>query len=451
MKITFLGATQQVTGSKYLLEENNVKMLVDCGLFQGQHEETKHNFDTFPIEPHTISAVVLTHAHIDHTGYAPALIKKGFKGKVYCSQATYELCKILLKDTATIEEEDAKKANESGHLKVPALPLYTVKDVETALTFFQVIAYDTPFKVGNFQIKLIQSGHILGSNFVVVSDGKETLTFSGDLGRPNQMIMKSPPHLKQTDYLVLESTYGAELHGQGDPTQELGEIINGAIAQHGVLIIPSFAVGRTQTILYCLYQLKQKKVIPDLPIYLDSPMAISVTDLLCIFPDEHKLSPDLCRDVCHVAQYVRTVQESKMIGRTHGPAIIIAGSGMADGGRVLHHFAHYISDAKNTILFVGFCAPGTNGRTLIDGAKTITIHDKSYEVNATIKNIDIFSAHADYNEILEWLSSFATAPKKVFLTHGELASSQSLQKKIEERFGWSVIIPKYLESFDLNG
>lgn len=441
MKITFLGAVEEVTGSKYLIENEDIKILVDCGLFQGNREIRKRNWDAFPIEPQSIDAIVLTHAHIDHTGYIPSLVKKGFKGKIYCSKATYALCSILLVDNGFLQEEHAKEVNRP--------PLYTVVDAQNALKSFKAIDYNTVLNIGSLTITLISSSHILGASFVIISDGKHILTFSGDLGRPNQLIMESPPHLKKTDFLVLESTYGDRLHPEGDPIKALGELINETVAKGGVVVIPAFAVGRTQTILYCLYQLRQKKAIPHIPIFLDSPMAIKVTDLYCRFKDEHKLSK-LCNDVFSIAMYTRTEKESERIEQVEGSAIIVTASGMADGGRVLNHFKHYISDAKNTIVFVGFQAQGSEGRALMDGAKEIEIDGRLYAVNAAIKIIDMFSAHADYNEILAWLGYFEAAPKKVFITHGEIEAAQSLKKKIEERFGWNVVIPKYLESFDLN-
>lgn len=451
MKITFLGATQQVTGSKYLVEHENIKILVDCGLYQGEKVVEKQNWARLPIDPKNIDAVVLTHAHIDHSGYIPVLIKKGFKGKIYCSKATYALCTILLKNSGFIQQDEAKnaKAFTSFH-DVSSLSLYTQQDAEKALTFFQVVDYDTMFSIGLLKITLIQSFHILGSSFIVISDGKTTLSFSGDLGRPNQFLMQSPAHLKYTDYLVLESTYGNKLHSQDDPMQQLSEIAQATIERNGMLIIPAFAVERTQTILYCLYQLRQKNIIPDIPIFLDSPMAISVTNLFVSFKDEHKLTPEMSQQAFSIAKFVASVQESKHIDHMKGPAIIIAGSGMADGGRVLNHMARFISDAKNTILFVGFQAEGTHGYDLVHGADEIEIHDQWYSVHASIKIINSFSAHADYNEILTWLSFLQSRPKKVFLTHGQLQASQSLQQKIEERFGWSVVVPKYLESFDLD-
>jgi metallo-beta-lactamase family protein len=451
MKITFLGATQEVTGSRYLIEDGDTKILVDCGLFQGDKQTRSRNWDTFPVDAKSIQAIVLTHAHIDHTGYIPVLIKKGFKGKIYCSKATYQLCAILLVDSGNLQEEDAQRVNEAGYSEhVPALPLYTAGDAQQSLKFFQTMDFNQPFNLGSLKINLISSGHILGASFVIVSDGKETLTFSGDLGSPDQLIMKVPTHLKQTDFLVIESTYGDRIHQHTDPIKSLEQVVNKTVARGGTLIIPAFAVGRAQTILYCLYQLKQKKAIPSVSIFLDSPMAISVTDLFCQFKDEHKLSSALCKDVFDIATYTRSVEESKHLDRLKGSSIIIAGSGMANGGRVLEHLKHFISDAKNTVLFLGFQAKGTDGRALVDGAKEIRIYGRSYEVHAQIEMIDTLSAHADSNEILEWMSYFETAPKKTFITHGELEASQALKEKIEKRFGWSAVIPKYLESFDLD-
>ncbi len=451
MKITFLGAVEEVTGSKYLLEQGDTKVLVDCGLFQGGKELKSRNWDKFSVEPSSIDALVLTHAHIDHSGYIPLLVKNGFRGKIYCSAGTFELCSILLKDSGFLQEEDAKNANKYGYSEHHlASPLYTVLDAEYSLKFFQIEPFNKIFKIGPFEVTLIMSGHILGSSFITIFDGKNTITFSGDLGRPSQLIMKVPAHLTKTDFLLIESTYGNKLHGKEDPLEEIGKIVNETVAKRGSIVIPAFAVGRTQTILYCLYLLKQKNIIPNIPVFLDSPMAISVTDLLCKFKDEHKLSPELCMDICGIATYTRTVEESKRINSIRGSSIIIAASGMASGGRVLHHLRHFISDKKNTVLFVGFQGEGTGGRSLVDGAKVIKIHGKMYPVLADIKSIDSLSAHADYNETLEWLSYFKKAPKKVFVTHGEIEAAQSLKEKIEERFHWPVVIPMYEQSFELD-
>ncbi len=450
MKITFFGAVEEVTGSRYLIEANDVKILVDCGLFQGDKMITQRNWDPFPIAPDTVDAIVLTHGHIDHTGYIPLFIKNGFKGKIYCSKATAELCGILLIDCGSIQEDEARHHNKHHDVQQPMLPLYTKADAVHALKYFQPVDYDTIITIKSLQVTLIRSGHILGSTFVIVSDGTQKLTFSGDLGRPDQFIQKAPPHITQTDYLVLESTYGNRLHEEGDPIGALGKLINQTIKKGGVLVIPSFVVERTQTILYCLYQLRQKNTIPAIPIYLDSPTGIHVTDLFCKYVDDLKLAPAPCKNIFNIATYIHTVEESKQLDTLTHPAIIIAGSGMADGGRVMYHLQKYISDAKNTVAFVGYQAWGTKGRLLVDGVPEIRIYGTMYPVRAEIAMITALSAHADYNEILEWLSFYEKPPKKVFLTHGELDAAQSLKQKIEERFGWSVVIPKYLETYDLD-
>lgn len=444
MKITFLGGTQEVTGSRYLLENKGINILVDCGLFQGPRELRQRNYDPFPQNPANIKAIVLTHAHIDHTGFIPAVVKNGFTGKIYCSRPTFELCKIMLIDAAKIQEEDAEK--EGSNVQ----PVYTVADAEYSLKFFSPVDYDAAIDIeGAFTVTLIQSHHILGAAFVRVSDGSQMLTFSGDLGRPEQLIMKAPPAINETDYLVLESTYGNRLHKEIDPVQSLGEMVKKTIDQGGVVIIPAFAVGRTQTIIYALFRLKQEGIIPDVPIFLDSPMAISVTQLYCRYEDEHKLPKNSCSDVFDRINYTRTVKQSKKLDHFDSPAIIIAGSGMADGGRVADHFKHYISDPKNMVIFTGYQAHGTQGRALIEGAKEIEIRGNRYPVRATITKLNALSAHADYGEILEWLSHFDKAPKQTFLTHGEIDSAKALKEKIEERFGWKVIIPEFQQSFDL--
>lgn len=449
MKITFLGATEMVTGSCYLIEHGDTRVLVDCGLIQ-TGEPYKQLYESFPVDPKTIDALVLTHAHIDHTGYIPVLIKQGFRGIIYCSKATYALCALLLVDSGRVQEQEAQKKHEKAYSQGSELPLYTAQDAEHSLRFFKTVPYDTLWHIGEFlTVILIRSEHILGSSFVILSDGTVTITFSGDLGRPRSFMMKEPPYIKQTDYLILESTYGDRLHSKGDPLGVIGHVVQKTIEKGGVLIIPAFAVGRTQMMLYCLYLLKQKKIIPEIPIFLDSPMAIQVSQIYAVFGDDLTLSAALCRDVFRTATFVNTVQQSKKLDHIKESAIIIAGSGMADGGRVLDHLKHFIADAKNTILFVGFQATGTLGRALIDGAKTVTINDRTYQVKADIESTMQLSAHADYSEILAWLAHIETTPKKLFLTHGELPAALSLQKKIEEQFGWSVVIPKYKESFEV--
>jgi metallo-beta-lactamase family protein len=443
MKITFLGATGTVTGSKYLIEYKDTKILVDCGLFQGEPGIVRHNFDPFPIDPATIDAIVLTHAHIDHTGYIPALMNNGFKGPIYCSQATKEISVISLTDSGTLQEEAAKKRHH-------AIPLYTKSDAESALNFFKAVDYDTVFAIKSLEVTLIRSGHILGSAFVEIYDGTQKLTFSGDLGRPNQPILKAPPYLKGTDFLVLESTYGSRIHDTQNPEEELAQVVRDTMQKGGVLIIPCFSVMRTQLILYYLYELKQKNSIPKVPIYLDSPSGIAIDRLFCKFSDEYILPKDVCDAALDVAIPTLNVTESKQLNHLTSNAIIISGSGMADGGRIPFHLKRFATDAKNTILFVGYQAKGSSGRLLVEGAHTVQVDDKEYPVRAEIKGIRSLSAHADAQEIIEWLAHFEKAPKRVFLTHGEPDSIAALKKSIEERFNWIVIVPTYLQSVDLD-
>jgi metallo-beta-lactamase family protein len=446
MKITFLGAVQQVTGSKYLVEHEDLKVLVDCGIFQGL-EAFEDNKKALPIDVSTIHAVLITHAHIDHSGYIPVLFKRGFKGKIYCTQGTYELCKILLPDCASILEEEAE--NLSSGIKV--LPLYTKRDALHALKFFQLVDYEKEITLGNsLKVSFHSAGHIVGASFITLFDGKDKLSFSGDLGRFHDPVMKSPILLKQTDFLVMESTYGDRLHEQSNFIEELNTIIDHTVARKGVLVISAFSVGRAQTMLYSLYQLKQKKSLPNIPIFLDSPTAIKASHVLCNFPDLINLSSSVCEAMLHVAKFTDTVQQSKKINHTTPPMIIISASGMAEGGRILHHLKHFVSDEKNTIMFVGYQAEGTRGYNLTHGVKKIQIDEEWYNVHANIKMIDSFSAHADYKEIIEWLGYIENKPKKIFITHGQPESAESLKKKIEERFGWTVVVPKYLESFDLD-
>lgn len=449
MKITFFGAVEEVTGSRYLVEQSNTKILVDCGMFQGPWEIAKRNWDPFPVDPKSIEAIVLTHAHIDHTGYIPAFVKRGFKGPIYCSPGTYALCKLMLVDSGHLQEESAKRAHdEADHEVFDAL--YTVRDAEESLKFFKPVEYDTAIKIGALTVTLIRSGHILGSAFVVVSDGTKKLTFSGDLGRPEQFIMKTPPPVAQTDFLVLESTYGDRLHAHSNTLETLGETVRATVAKGGLLVIPCFAVGRTEEILYCLYQLQQQHKIPTIPIYLDSPMAIKVAEFFCDYKDEYTFPQASCKDIFSIAKYVRTKEESKQLNDITHPAIIIAGSGMADGGRVPYHLKHCIADPKNTVLFVGFQARGTNGHALVHGVKKMKIQGKLYSVRADVREIKTMSAHADADEIVTWLSHFEQAPKTVFVTHGELKAAEALKATIEKRFQWSVVIPKYAESFELS-
>jgi len=453
MKLTFLGATGTVTGSKYLLEHAGQKILVDCGLFQGLKELRLRNWQKLPVNPASLNAVVLTHAHIDHSGHIPLLVKHGFKGDIYCSAATYDLCAILLPDSGYLQEADAERANRYDYSKhKPALPLYTKKDAENSLKQFRVVDFGKAHTVADgLTFTLSRSGHILGSAFVQVSDGQTSLLFSGDLGRPDDPVMKSPAHLQGADYLVLESTYGDRLHKDTNPQDKIGKIINNTVGRGGSVIIPAFAVGRTQSILYYIQQLKQTKAIPvNLPVFLDSPMAINVTHLLSRHKNEHRLPEKLCADVCNIAQYVDKPEDSKALDYGSGmPAVIISASGMATGGRVVHHLKHFIGDQRNTILFTGYQAAGTRGARLVHGEDQIRIHGQMWKVKAQVEELHNTSAHADYGEILDWLGHFQSPPRKTFITHGEAEAASSLKMKIQDRFGWDAVVPEYLQQVEL--
>jgi metallo-beta-lactamase family protein len=452
MKISFFGAAETVTGSKYLVEEKDSRVLVDCGLFQGHKELRMRNWEEPPIEPAALNGVVLTHAHIDHTGYIPLLVKKGFKKKIYCTPGTYDLCRVLLPDSAHLQEEDADLANRKKFSKHnPALPLYTVEDAMKALEHFHPVEYNREFAIApDIKAELIPSGHIIGSAFVVLKNPKTTLTFSGDLGRPNDAIMLPPRWIKKTDYLVLESTYGGRQHPRTDVLDNLEAAIDRTIKRRGVVLIPAFAVARAQSVLYAIYLLKRSKRIKDVPVYLNSPMAISATEILSQYKDQHRLSEEAVLGLCNVAKYVRTVEESKELDRKREPMIIISASGMATGGRILHHLKTFASGRENTILLTGFQAAGTRGDALREGAKIIKIHGEEIEVNAEVEVLENLSAHADQDEILQWLSHFKMAPKKVFLTHGELTGAEKLKAAIEQKYGWPCEIPKYLDEAKLD-
>jgi len=451
MDLQFLGAAGTVTGSKYLLTTPHKKILVDCGLFQGLKNLRLRNWEALPFYPNKIDALLVTHAHIDHTGYIPLLVKQGFRGPIYCSEATFELCKILLRDSGMLQEEEAAFANKYGFSKHnPALPLYTLKDAEASFNYFHPLPFNTPFDLGtNIHFSFLPAGHILGASFIRLTDGKISLLFSGDIGRFHDVIMNPPTPVTQADYLVLESTYGDRKHSEDDPKEIIRNVVLQTTKQGGTLVIPSFAVGRAQTILYLLSLLRQEKAIPPIPIYVDSPMSTNVTKLYCQFSQEHNLPHDRCIDMCKIAHFVNTPQESKELDLNMAPKIIITASGMATGGRVLHHLKAFIGDPKNTIFFIGFQAAGTRGASLVGGAKEIKIHGQYFSVKAKIIHGDSFSAHADYTEILTWLKNLKSPPKEIFLTHGEPTQSDALRLRIQDAFKFNCIVPEYLQTFNL--
>ncbi|NRR30657.1 MBL fold metallo-hydrolase [Oxalobacteraceae bacterium] len=452
MQLQFLGATGTVTGSKYLLTSGSSRMLLDCGLFQGYKQLRLRNWADLPFAPAEIDAVVLTHAHLDHSGYLPLLVKNGFRGKILCSEASYELCKILLPDSGRLLEEEAIHANRHHYSKhVPALPLYSEADAVRALRHFSPVEFGKSFDIcGPLRGQLALGGHILGAAIVRISDGQRSVTFSGDLGRLNDAIMVAPSHVTETDYLVLESTYGDRLHDPADPGIVLGETIRKTAARGGVTIIPAFAVGRAQSILYAIHQLKQAGQLPSaLPVYLNSPMATDATALYRKYRHLHRLDHQQCEAMCHAAHIVNSVEESIALNQRQLPMVIIAASGMATGGRVLHHLKAFAGDPRNTVLFAGFQAGGTRGAAMLDGVADIKIYGENVALRASVKQIDNLSAHADAGEILSWLGHFKHPPKRTFITHGEPAAADALRRRIEQQLHWNCWVPDYLERQEL--
>ena len=458
MELTFLGATGTVTGSKYLLTSKtesgaSKRILIDCGLFQGLKQLRLRNWAVLPINPKNIHAVILTHAHIDHSGYLPLLVKNGFSGKVYCSEATRDLCEVLLLDSAHLQEEEARYANKGGFSKHnPALPLYTQEDAQNALALLTPVDYEKDIDLGDGLIlKLFPSGHILGSAFVRIHNKKTSILFSGDIGRPHDILMKAPATIKQADYLVVESTYGNRLHDQTDPKVKLAEVINQTVQRKGVVVIPVFAVGRAQELLYYIHLLKSSGAIDNnIPVYLNSPMAVDATAIFNHFKSEHRLTPEQSYALCHTAHMVNSIEASKQLNETKGPMIILSASGMATGGRVVHHLKAFAPNPNNTILFAGFQAAGTRGAAMLGGAESIKIHGEYVPVRAKVELISNLSAHADFSEIIAWLGGFQSPPKKTFITHGEPVAADAMRLHIEEQLHWRVTVPDYLETVTLD-
>jgi metallo-beta-lactamase family protein len=461
-KITFLGAAGTVTGSKYLIEAGGKKLLVDCGLFQGPNELTQRNWNPLPLDAATIDWVVVTHAHIDHTGYLPKIVKAGYRGPIYCDAATRELGQLLLLDSAHLQEEDAKyaaKKKYSSHAN--PLPLYSTPDAQAALNQFKEIPRSDSFTISpEFSVRTHDAGHILGScwlELTITENGKQTvIVFSGDVGRYDQPILNDPTPPSRADFLLCESTYGDRDHPSGSVADALADAINRVAKRGGAVVIPSFAVGRTQTLMWYLRQLDEAKRIPQISVYVDSPMAISVTGIYAKHGEDHDLDftnaeqqgnkdPLNLREV----KMTRTVDESKAINNV-ASCVIISASGMATGGRILHHLVQRLPDAKNAVLLVGYQGEGTNGRALQEGAQYLRIHGQEVKVNAEVVTIDQLSAHAGRSELLRWLSGFTAAPKQTFLVHGEPVALESFRAAVTNRLHWPVTVPAYLQSFDLN-
>ena len=453
MDIGFYGATGTVTGSKYLVRSKKANVLVDCGLFQGYKQLRLRNRAPPGFDISKLDAVILTHAHLDHSGYLPLLVKQGYRGPVYCTEATRDLCGILLPDSGRLQEEEAQHANRHRWSKHdPAEPLYSEADALQALELLVPMPFNESFEAARgLRAEFSPAGHILGAAMLRRDDGKIRVLFSGELGRSVDPLMLTPSPPPAADYVVVESTYGNRRHEPNDPVKELGAVIRRTAKRGGVVVIPSFAVGRTQSLLWCLRQLRVAGQIPArLPIFLNSPMAIDVTGLYRRHLGEHRLSAGECEAMSHTAKFVNTVEESKALNRRKGAMVIIAGSGMATGGRVVHHLSAFAPDPRNTIVLAGFQAGGTRGAALLEGAESIKIFGQYVAVRAEVKRLDNLSAHADADEILGWLKQLPTPPKRVFITHGEPAAADALRHRIEETLHWECLVPEFREEVRLD-
>lgn len=452
MRITFLGAAGTVTGSKYLFEAGGRRVLVDCGLFQGYKQLRLRNWAPLPLDPARIDTVVLTHAHLDHSGYLPLLVRNGFSGKVICTESTAELCGILLIDSGHLMEREAEFANRHGFSKhKPALPLYTERDAADALKRLQSMPFDKSFNIGGgIMLRFLYAGHILGAAMLQFSYDGRTMLFSGDLGRPHGATMLDPERVRRADALLVESTYGDRAHDPRDPEDALAEVIDRTAGRGGTVLIPSFAVGRTQTLLYHIHRLKQARRIPDLPVFLDSPMAIDASEIFCRHTNDHRLTAAEARAACNVARYIHSVDDSKALDASHVPKIVISASGMATGGRVIHHLKVLAPGPRNTILFAGYQAGGTRGAAMVAGAKEVKIHGAYIPIRAEVDNLDMLSAHADADEIMDWLGGFEVPPALTCIVHGEPAAADALRHRIEERLGWArVLVPEYRDAVEV--
>lgn len=460
--LTFLGAAGTVTGSKHLFEVNGARVLVDCGLFQGLKELRERNRQPLPVEPASIGAVVLTHAHLDHCGYLPRLVSEGFKGRIFCTSATADLCRIVLPDAAKLQEEDAENANRGKYTRhAPALPLFTMEDAARALSLLQPVGYDRRVPVApGVDVEFVNAGHLLGSAYASIRTNGSHVLFGGDLGRYGRPVLPDPRAVEEADVLLVESTYGNRRHPSDDNGEALAEIVRSTAERRGKIIVPSFAIGRVEEVLYWIKRLEDERRIPVIPVWVDSPMASQA--LVQYGRRLEELDPEMApeqpvprhnREVAAFAtdrlQIVASPQQSRDLVRSRGPAVVISSSGMATGGRVLHHLAAALPRPENTVMFVGFQAAGTRGRQLIQGAKTVRIHGGDVAVNARVAHLDSMSAHADADEILRWLRGFKRAPADTYIVHGEPDAAAALQRRIAGELGWEAHVAGHLQTVDL--
>ncbi|HEX5065842.1 MAG TPA: MBL fold metallo-hydrolase [Myxococcota bacterium] len=450
MRLGFYGAVGTVTGSKFLVESGSTRVLVDCGLFQGLKQLRLRNWSAPPFSPERIDAVLLTHAHIDHSGYLPALARAGFTGPVYCTQPTRALCQILLPDSARLQEEDAVYANRKRFSKHhPALPLYTERDAEAALRQLRAVEFGEEIELGALRARFAPAGHILGASSVLVRDVAGALLFSGDLGRSDDLLMPPPAPPCDADWIVMESTYGDRSHAESDPVEAIAAVLRRTLERGGTLLIPSFAVGRAQALLVCLHRAFEKGLAPRVPVFVNSPMATDVSALYASFRAYHRLSPAETDAIGQVARFVRTVEESRELAGRRGPHVVVSASGMATGGRVLHHLRALAPDARNTILLPGFQAIGTRGADLAAGAKWIKIHGEMVPVRAEVAQLGLLSAHADREDLCAWIAAAPRPPRELFLVHGEPGASDALRRTLKATLPREPRIPEYQDAVSL--
>ena len=443
MKLTFLGAAGTVTGSRYLLEHRGHRLLVDCGLFQGYKNLRLMNWEPPPFDPGSLDAVLLSHAHLDHSGALPRLVKQGYRGRILATPATRELCEVLLPDSARLQEEDAAYLNRHGRSRhKPALPLYDERDAAQALERFDALAFGRSREVmPGVTLTLRPAGHILGASSVVLEADGTVVMFSGDVGRPDDPIHLAPETPPAFDYLVLESTYGDRLHPTGDVPAQLAQIVSRTVGRGGIVVMPAFAVGRAQVLLFLLSRLRSQGAIPDVPVYLNSPMAIDMSDIYLRHKESQRLTAADWTAMAGMTRNIRTVDESKALSVRREPCVIVSASGMATGGRVLHHLKALAPDARNAIVFAGYQAGGTRGARMVAGERSIRIFGEDVAVNAEVVSLQGLSAHADAGQLVDWLRGAPRSPRGVFLTHGEPGPADQLRQRLESNFGWPVTVP----------
>ena len=445
-QITFAGAADTVTGSRHLVVAGGKRLLLDCGIFQGFKTLRLRNWSPFPVPPRGLDAVVLSHAHLDHAGYLPALVRDGFRGPIICSKATRDLAEVMLLDSAHLLQEEAAFANRHDYSKHrPALPLYTVDDVRHCLKQFEPVAFQKENILGAVRITLTPAGHLLGAASVSLEANGHRLVFSGDLGREHDVLMPPPQHIATADVLLVESTYGNRRHPVDDAQQKLGLIVRETVARGGTVLLPSFAVGRSQALMLLLHRLKQRGDIPDVPVFLDSPMAARATTIYRKHGALLRLNSEEREAMCNAATFVGSPTASRKVSGLNYPSVIIAGSGMATGGRILHHLKTYAPDPRSHIVFPGFQVPGTRGAKLLAGDLATKIHGSYIPVNARVSHIEGLSGHADADEVLGWLRGFKHAPKQTFVVHGEREAADALRLRISDELGWNVATVEHMQ------